>query len=218
LKNNKTGYLHVTGEDGINMRLYDANHKEVFSKTIQRELGNFKGLDVDGIFESGGNIVVCLSVIEKKVPKLYRLVISTANGDLVKAEQLGELPKVTMGSQYAMAFGGVKKPDFLVRHDEDKSYAVALFNTFSSDRSKRIELIHYDSKNKETQRVYLSTPGDKFKYVNILDMVVANNQTIYALVYGYNTANSDGNEGQTYIATIRHGQKNIDYLPIYDDH
>src|SRR5690606_26905161 len=49
-------------------------------------------------------------------------------------------------------------------------------------------------------------------------MVVANNQTIYALVYGYNTANSDGNEGQTYIATIRHGEKNIDYLPIYDDH
>ena len=61
LKNGNTFYIHITAKDGINVRVYDASHKEKAVKTISPA---YESLIIDnrdavrGIFEMNNDVLV----------------------------------------------------------------------------------------------------------------------------------------------------------------
>src|SRR5690606_2452533 len=97
------------------------------------------------------------------------------------------------------------------------SYAVGVFNSFSDETGKRVAIIQYDATHKEVNRAYITTPGEDYTYINIMDLAVTENKTVHALMYGFNTRSSGGKSGEAYIATLTADNKTPNYLSIYED-
>ena len=51
MKDGRTVFFHFTVKDGVNMKFYDAAHKEKQSRTIQASFGKLKKAKVNGILE-----------------------------------------------------------------------------------------------------------------------------------------------------------------------
>lgn len=61
MKDGRTVFFHFTVKDGINMRFYDAAHKEKQSRSIQASFKNLKKAKVNGIFEINEDVIVFVS-------------------------------------------------------------------------------------------------------------------------------------------------------------
>lgn len=205
LENGNTAYLHITKKEGINVRIYNESHQEIVNKELTPSYGKLKGATVNGIYDAGGNIVAFISEYDEKTPTLYRLIINSKTGDLVETKTIATLMKANMGQGYAMAFGGVPMPEFLVRKDPySDNYAVVRYNTFVENREERVELIQYGETGAEVYRTFLASPDAKYKYTQILDFVLIGSDA-YALLYSYNTPKSGGAANELLLATVKNG-------------
>ena len=205
LENGNTAYLHITKKDGINLRLYDAQHKEIVNKEITPSYGKLKGATVNGIFDIDGMITAFISEFDDKTPTLYRLKINSQTGELIETKTIATLIKASMGQGYAVIFGGVPMPEFLVRKDPaSNNCGVVRYNTFTENREERVELIQYSESGAENYRTFLSSPDAKYKYTQILDFAVVGTDA-YALLYSYNTAKSGGAANELLLATVKNG-------------
>jgi hypothetical protein len=218
MKNKNTVYIHVTPKDGIKLKVYDADHKQILTKVVNHKFGKLKGLNVEGCFEISKNITLLVSEYDERTPVLYRIVLDGQTGNLVSQEEIAKLSKITLGAAYAIQFGGVKMPDFIIRKDPaSENYTVTTFNTFASERDRRIEVVHYNNEHKVVSKGYLSTPEDKYKYVNILDIAVMGDKEAYALIYGFNTARSGGKEGELFVANFKNNTENAEFISLSAD-
>ena len=189
LKNKHTAYIHITPSDGILIKFYDESYKQLKSRNVEHKFGKLKGMNVEACFEINSEIVLMISEYDGRIPILYRIVLNGDTGQIVSQEEIARLKKITMSQGYASKFGGVPLPDFIVRKDTlSDNYVVALFNSFESERDQRVELMHFNNQHGIISKSYLSTPEDKYKYVNILDVAVDGSSVAYALVYGFNTS------------------------------
>lgn len=205
MKNGNTAYLRITKKDGIDVRLYDPQHKEVAVKTLEPEYGKLKNMTVEGVYDIAGNLTAFVSESDGKTPTLYRVVIDGQNGVLKEQKTIATLNDMSMGQGYAVAFGNVPMPDFITRKDPaSDNYGVVRYNTFESERTKRVELIQYDGSGTETARNFLSSPDAKYKFTQILDFVVKGKEA-YALLYSYNTPSSGGAANELLFATVKDG-------------
>ncbi len=212
MKNGNTAFLHITHGDGIKIKMYGPDYKQIFTYVADHDFGRLKGLQVEGCLETEGNITLLLSEVEGRKPMLYRIVLSGQDGKILSQETIATLKKISFGQGYAAAFGGVPMPDFIVRRDPySENYAVASFNSFASERDKRVEVVHYNSKNEIISKSYLSTPDNKYKYINILDICVFEDKESYALIYAYNTASSGGNEADLILAKFSKNNNEVEY-------
>jgi hypothetical protein len=211
-KEGATVYLHVTLKEGINVRIYDVAHKEKVVKTITPGYGKLKGGDVIGAYEINNNIALFIREYEDRTPILYRIVIDAHTGNLLEEKEIGTLKKMDLGKGYAMAFGGVPMPEFYVRKDpESDNYAVALFNSFASDRNERIELVHYNKDHKEISRAFYQSPNDEYKYLTFQDLIVMGDKEVIALAVGMNTRSSGGDlNGSLLMGTLTAGSKSLE--------
>ena len=75
MKNGYTAFILATPKDGINVRIYDAQHKHKSVQNLKPGYGSLKDANVLSIFECGGQIVLFINGIENKIPVLHRLVI-----------------------------------------------------------------------------------------------------------------------------------------------
>ena len=200
-------------DDEIDVRIYDANHKETATTTLNPAYGKLKGGSLEGVFEINGDAVLMISEVSDKTPVLYRVIIDGTNGKLKKEEKIAELKRMTMGMGYAMAFGGVDMPDFYVSKDpESDNYAVALFNSFESDRSKRIEIVLYGSDHQEISRAFYASPDEKYKYLQYVSMAVIGSEKVSVLVNGYN---SGGKDREVILATLNKGAKAVTFNELH---
>jgi hypothetical protein len=206
LKNGGTAFVRATKKDGIDIRLYDGQHKQIAVKTLDPDYGKLKAMSVEGMYDVNGEINLFISEVQDAVPVLYRLRVDEQTGALKELKTIATLNKTSMGQGYAMAFGGVPMPDFIVRKDPaSDNYAVVRYNTFESDRSKRVELIQYGADGSEVARNFLSSPEGKYKYTQILDFATVGNR-VYGLLYSYNTASSGGAANELLLATVENDQ------------
>ncbi len=206
LKNGNTAYVRVTAKDGIDIRLYDPQHKQIAVKNIDPDYGKLKAMSVEALYDINGELNLFISEIEDKIPSLYRLRIDETTGVLKEMKTVATLKKVNMGQGYAIAFGGIQPPGFLVRRDPNsENYAVVRYNTFVSESGERVELIQYNADGSEASRTFLSSPEGKYKYTQILDYVVIGT-TVHALIYSYNTEKSGGSANELLLATVKDGK------------
>lgn len=210
LKNGKTAYIHAESS-GLRVKIFGADYKQAGIGLINSTQGKLSELNVEGIFESGGNIVALVSEYEKNVPILYRFVIDGNTGRKISEDKIAQMQKESLGSVFANAFG-VPVADFLVRKDPSSDhYVVAVFNTGTTESDKRLEFITYDGTHKEISRSYMSSPENKFKYVNLLDLAILPNQEVFALIYVYNTESKGGKENDLLMAAFKPGDQEVAY-------
>jgi hypothetical protein len=212
LKNGGTAYVHVTPKDGINVRIYNSQHREVAVKNIEPDYGKLKAMDVEGMYEVNGELNLFVSELDDAVPVLYRLRIDEQTGALKELKTLAQLNKANMGQYFASTYGQVPESKFIVHKDPlSDNYSVIRYNTFESDRAKRVELIQYAADGSEQSRTFLSSPDTKYKYTQFLDFAVVGSE-VYALLYSYNTATSGGAANELLMASVKDGQ--VDYSNI----
>jgi hypothetical protein len=216
LKTGNTIFIHITNKDGIDTRIYNSAHKETVTNHINPtydKLGT--GSSIEGAFEINGDVVLMVSKSESRTPTLYRIIIDGKTGAAKEDKQIAQLAKVGFFAGYAMAFGNVPQPDFFVRKDpQSDNYALVLFNSFESERSKRIEIISYGADNKESGRAFYSSPNEKYKYIRYVDMAVIGNDKVSVLAYGYNTANSGGKESELILANLDKGATTVSFTEL----
>lgn len=210
LKNGKTAYVHAESS-GLRVKIFGSDYKQAGIGLINSTQGKLSELSVEGIFESGGNIVALVSEYEKNIPILYRFVIGGNTGRKISEDKIAQMQKESMGSVFANAFG-VPVADFIVRKDPSSDhYVVAVFNTGTSESDKRLEFITYDGTHKEISRSYMSSPENKFKYVSLLDLAILPNQQVFALIYVYNTESKGGKENDLLLAAFKPGDQEVAY-------
>ncbi len=198
LSSGYTTYFRITLKKGIDIRIYDERHKEKVVTNIQPAYGELGwATTIAGAFEINGDIMILIGADLKASPVMIRLLIDGKTGQLKKEDRLAELSKVNYFRSYAISYGGIERPGFYANTSLSKNhYAVASFNTFESDRNKRIEVIVYGADHKEISRAFYNSPEEKYKYLDYLDMEVLDNGKVVILVNGYNTRTSGkkGNE------------------------
>jgi hypothetical protein len=220
LKNGNTMYLHMAPKEAIDVKLFDAQHKQKALKAVSPAYDQTKRATVKAVFELGGNVVVLIGDYDDRVPVLHRVVIDGNTGEKISSESLGELSKITFGQGYAMAFGAVPLPDFFVRKDPNSdNYAVLQLNSFESDRNKRMLIVWYGPDNKEINRAYYTSPKEKYKYLEYLDMAVIGGDQVSVLAFAHNTAAHGGKESELVIANLKANAKavELDELPFSHD-
>lgn len=187
MKNGSVMFIRVAPKESIDIRIYNAAHKEIAVTSFEPSYGKLKAGQLQSVFEINGDAVIMVSEVDGKVPVLYRIIVDGTTGKMKKEEKIAELKKLTLGMGYAMAWGSVDMPDFYISKDpESDNYAVALFNTFESDRNKRIEIVLYGSDHKELSRAYYASPDEKYKYLEYISMTVMGSDRVSVLVNGYN--------------------------------
>jgi hypothetical protein len=216
LKNGTTMFIDFDLKNDIDVRLYDAGHQETMVTTDQLSLVNkLKSSDIEAIFEISGNVVVFISKVESRTPTLYRVIIDGKTAGVKEEIKIAELEHLGFGAGYAMLWGNVPSPDFYIRKDPNSdNYAIAMFNSFESDRSKRIEIVAYGPDNKESRRAYYASPQEHYKYLKYVDMAVVNADKVSVLAYGYNTAASGGKESELILANLDKGATAVSFTEL----
>ena len=216
LKNGNTMFLDISLKEGIAVHMYNPAHHETAITQVDPSYGKIsRGGNIKGAFEINGDVVLMVSSLDSRTPTLYRIIIDGKTGMLKDDTKIGELNKISMMQGYSAAFGGVPIPDFFVRKDPNSdNYAVVLFNSFESDRSKRIEIVSYGANNKEISRAYFASPDEKYKYLKYIDMAVIGSDKVCVLAYGYNTKHSGGEESELILANLDKGAKTVSYTEL----
>lgn len=205
LSDGGNAFLHITNKEGIDIRIYDAAHKLKLEKTVMPAYGKLKAGQIEGVYEIGKEITLFINEVDEKFPVLYRLRIDENTGNIIEQKTIGKLDKTSMWQGYAVAFGYVPLPSFLVRYDAlSGNVSSVLFNTFESQREKRVELIQYNNTGAEAGRAYLFSPKGIYKYTEVLDVVVVGN-TSYVLIYSYNNAKLGGASSELLLASVVDG-------------
>ncbi|MBS1577236.1 MAG: hypothetical protein JST09_18205 [Bacteroidetes bacterium] len=213
LKNGNTAFFLRTGRE-FNLQIYNSSHQKKVEQTLPSDFGK-KDLYVRAIFELNNDIVILIGVSEDRVPTIYRWIVDGTTGRLKSNEKLAELSKVSRTAGYSIVFGGVPIPNFFVKKDPDgDSYAIILMNSFEPDRNKRIEIIWYGADNKEISRAYYTSPEEKYKYLEYLDMVVISKERVSILAYAYNTKASGDNEKVLALANLNIGDNVVSVVEL----
>jgi len=214
LKNGNTMFLDISLKEGIAVHMYNPAHHETAITQVDPSYGKIsRGGNIKGAFEINGDVVLMVSSLDSRVPTLYRIIIDGKTGTLKDDTKIAELGKVNLFQGYSMAFGGVPIPDFFVRKDPNSdNYAVVSFNTFESDRSKRIEIVSYGANNKEVSRAFYASPDEKYKYLQYIDMAVIGSEKVCVLAYGYNKR--DDVDSELILANLDKGAKAVSYTEL----
>lgn len=203
MKDGRTVFFHFTVKDGINMRFYDAAHKEKQSRNIQASFGKLKKAKVNGIFEIGGDIVAFVSELDGKHPVLYRLILDSKTGKLKKEDKIAELERMRFLQRRSTFFSYNGMRDFIVKKDpESENYAVAIYSLNNPDVDKRLEFIHYGPDNTELSRIYFVPPAEYDKRFSFFDFVVLGSEKLCILA-------DLGKKAVPALVTVEKGSKGL---------
>lgn len=215
MKNGNTLFFNFTPKKGIDVTVYNTKHraKSVVNNTIQSwKQKAMKRASLRGLYEMNGQAVVFIQQVVKKKPCLYRFIFDANLGKLVSERVISDLPRLGMGTGYAVFFGGVAIPDFYVRKDPNSEYyAIAVFNSFAHDRNQRIQVIHYSPDHKEINKAFYNSPDGVYKYLNFLDMYINRDEFVFITAYAYNTRSSGGKDSRIVISRLMNGSKEFQY-------
>ena len=212
LKNGNTFYIHITMKDGINIRIYDARHKEKISKTLNPSYTDLiERDDIKGIFEINNDVIVLVNrEDEDKIASLYRLIIDGNTGNLKKQQIIGRCK-----------YKWRDRPDliytfFYVSKDPaSDNYALAMLNGNEKDNTKQLEIVHYGSDNNEINRQFCSLPDKKDAISHFNEMIVMGKEKICLLLtFSWKAAEKRKSESQSKLVIIEKGKATVEYTDL----
>ena len=200
MKDGSTMFIHISFTKGLDVQAYGLQYKEKTETIILPAYGTLHSGNVEGIFEINGDAVVMISDAADNETVLYRLIIDGKTAKLKEEKQIASVKKIT----------GTSLPKLAVRKDPNsENYAVATFNSFESDTSKRIVISLYGNDNKEISSSFYSSKTEKYKYLQYIDMVVLGSDKVAMLLYGYNIKSSNEKTGELIFATLDKATKSV---------
>lgn len=205
LKNGSTLMFEVSNKEGIEVTAFDSKHiaKPAKKLNLKQVILKTQYVDILGIYEMNGQAVLFIQQMEKD-PAFFRVIVD-ANGSLISEDKIGSLPTLSSGSGYAMAFGAVDIPGFdIVKDTDSDAYCVIIYDSFSKEAGKRIEMVHYDGSHKEIGRAFYNCPKEypKLRYMNAF---VKGTEYTYLIVYGYGSKDEEAKDSRIYIAKLSKG-------------
>ena len=214
LNNGNTALLNFIDDDRLNLKLFGPDRKTIVDKQIQLKFVG-KGMSVASVLNVGNEIVIFGGKAKDWTPTMYRATIDASTGNLKKIDQVGQLKKMNMGDAFALAKGpfgiggGVPYPRIEIRKDPNSdNYGIVLFNSLVSDRSKRIEIIHYSADHQELSRAFFTSPdNEKYKYMELVDFVVLGDSKILVSAYVFN---EKGENSFLSVATLKKGANKVE--------
>ncbi|NSL85300.1 hypothetical protein ECE50_000550 [Chitinophaga sp. Mgbs1] len=209
MKNGNTLFFTFTRKKGINVTVYTPAHQALplinsrVSSWKNKKMGAAK---LEGFFEMNGQAVVFLQQYVHRKPCLYRFLFDGKTGKLVEEKLIGDLPRISFGQGYAIAFGGMKMPDFSVKKDPlSDYYAVTMLNSRAHETGERLRVIHFGPDHKIINDGYFDTPAGNYKYINLADMHVNGSKSVFLAAFAYNTRASGGKDSRFAIGILPAG-------------
>jgi hypothetical protein len=92
--NGKTFYFAYTEKDGILLTIFDKAHRKTGTVTLRSQVWNSEDMvetTIRQLFEVNSNLVMLMEQSSNKAPVLYRILISTEDGKIVKEEKLASI-------------------------------------------------------------------------------------------------------------------------------
>lgn len=202
MKNGNTFYIHITPKDGINIRIYDPNHKEkVVSNFIPAfgELGKFD--EVEAVFEQNNNILLFVNWAEDFYPSLIRITIDGNSGRIKQEKIIASLKTQWKPS----AWVNYDPPHFFLVRTDTKSgnYAIGVRHnsrtvyTKKDDVLKPAEIIHFGNNNTELYRKDILFQNSSNIRCTLNDFVVVGEK-----VFAYTTNSMANYKHDHYLTTI----------------
>jgi len=213
MKNGNTFYIHITPKDGINIRVYDANHKEKAVKTISPAYESLdKKDDVRGIFEMNNDVVVFVNRDDDgdKLPRLHRMIFDGTSGNL-KKQQIISIGKYTWRNR---PFTTDPIIFFNIRKDPDSdNYALVNYDETEKDNTKRIEIVHYGSDHNEISRKFCFLADAKEAVSYFKDMIVLGSEKVCVLVdFYWKGERKQAGQSKTMMAISEKGKTLVDFI------
>lgn len=182
-KSGHTAFVYVSGKEGIQVRIYDPEHRELATNTIDPAYGKLKQADVTAIFEGNGQIALFINTLSDGRWILFRFLIDGTTGKLLEEKEIASRSKASKDILMQGAAGTMLVPDFYVRQDPYSGcYAVATctFNN-KGDASDKLEVIHYTSDHHELGRATHIVADRHCRY---LDLAVRGDKEVAVLLTG----------------------------------
>ncbi|MCB0699285.1 MAG: hypothetical protein KDC11_05520 [Chitinophagaceae bacterium] len=162
LDNGNTVFLRMSEDEGIQVDIYDTEHKKIKSAVSENSQWTDRKLSASTLrssFEANGDIVLFITQLHRKnMLKLHRIIISTETGKITKAEELDEIPtRRAWGYDLEVNTSLYISNDYYVSKDlVSGKYAIVTFEGYTKDKTDKVKLSVYDTDHKLISETYLS--------------------------------------------------------------
>jgi len=204
MKNGNTIYFHLTPKDGINLRVYDADHKEKIStnfdlgfervKLASKEGAMFRSSNsetIEAIFEINNELVVFIAECSKKQSDTYRMIIDLVTGKVKQVKNIFTNDNWSSG--------------LAVKRGEGDSYVIV--------KEYGNEITHYNARHEEISKITYASPliDDDHKFLRRVDILVTESDKIYGF---YSTYGKKKEEGGLYMTSLKQGASAPEYTKL----
>jgi len=218
LSNGNTFHLFFSDKDGIEVTVYNKEHKNISEKSVESDLWESKMSNalIHGVYEINGKPTIFIEQTLHRTPCLFRVILDPNTGNKIDDQQIGEIGKYKLGAGYAVLFGKVKTSEFYVEKDPySDCYAVAAFDGFAHETGKRLLVDHYDGNHKLINHAYYGDDNNKFKYVDYLSMAVIGDKAVVLCTYGYNGMLGESSGKSVSISKLSKGDSVFQHKPLH---
>ncbi len=210
LKNGNTVVVRLGNRSGIDITVYNPDHKLAGNKHHVPSFEKLKGGRVNAIFEtSGSTVTVLISEIRERTPVLYRLLFDGNNGNLDREEKIAEAEQYHFKDvRWIPEFDPVNS--FSVSKDPASDNYAIFIRRFKEDLADKnqMEVVVYSGEHLEISRAFYQ-PAYKYASFNYLDMAVLGDDRVCILGFAYNEIASNDREGQLVMTTLTKGGRRM---------
>jgi hypothetical protein len=199
MKNGNTAYIHITPREGIELRIYDANHAEKAVTEVDLSIDRVKMSnemtmfptnnreEIEGVFEIAGDIVVFFHEFTVKKSALYRVII---DGNTAKLKEEKEI----FSEQWA---------NYTIKKDMySDNYAILTGE----------KIIHYNAEHKEVNTAEFKSPDAANPTLYYRDMIVLGGDRVCLFYLASDKSDkAKDNKGNMYIVTTERVSAKISY-------
>ncbi|MFN8309356.1 MAG: hypothetical protein U0T73_05285 [Chitinophagales bacterium] len=195
----------------LDITIYGPDHKQLVQKKIPVDLHGKMFYEFTACFNVNNDIVAMITGFMQGYPMLKRMVLDGATGGVISQDDLADGPQMTKKDMQAFTQANrLMMPFYIAKKDPfSENYAVSLFGYLNGDGSSSTTIMHFNSAHKTLSKVVLKTPGDKFAFIDVLDIAVVADKQVEVLDLGYNTTRTGGKDNQTFITTIKAGGEQL---------
>lgn len=200
MKNGNTVYFHLTPKDGVNLRVYDALHKEVIATSFELDFDRAKISSKEGamfpnrneesieaIFEVNNELVVFMTEFEKRKSNSYKFIVDLSAGKVKETKNIISKETVTPIKPW-------------VRKDKNSDYYLVDDYQY---------LVCYNTKHEEVFRKPHASTEKKDFYI-IEAMVTENDQAFI-----FYLEDIKGQDDNLYVASLKKGFSEMSYAKLH---
>jgi hypothetical protein len=154
---------------------------------------------VSRVFERDGRLVFFLSQKVAGKTSMFRILVSTADGEVTNEQTLMELSRPKSGSGWAAMFGGISA-GFKIAYDAASgNYAVLGEDGFTDNETGALRINLYDAKHQPLWSYSYKKLDEEQKYLELMDGIVKGN-SLYLCTHEF-TTRSKGKEQSNLVMT-----------------